>query len=433
MAKIEDFEVLTKETQQAHICLGYNVVPPPYRGNFLPPEPNLSGLEEFVNESKVSEPTVKKPIVKTSEAKASADKPKVERKNFGLPLFEDWISNSEDEVESKSKIEKETVKPSFAKIKFVKSKEQVKSPRKTTVKQGIKELKTNSDVQDFVRGGYENKWFVDLLYYCPIRTPLNVGMKELKTDSDVQDFVRVGYENKWDYLDESVLETKSEALDDPDDAHIDPIHKAQKGVLKAVGVLVSIVTKRKKIKKSLFPDEDAESSKSAKSAPKSSKKGAKSTKSVGKPASKATKALYNHEGGLIEHYGKLWDYRQALLESNTGSTCRLEVEELSSGMGELFYAKMDDLKCINLEAYEYLVSRNPNSWCRAFFSLNDNCAAFENGISKSYHKVILVQRSKPIITMLENIRIYIMQRNWYVFLSAYDVTPRQGGMARHDE
>nr|GEW53994.1 splicing factor [Tanacetum cinerariifolium] len=34
-------------------------------------------------------------------------------------------------------------------------------------------------------------------YYCLIRTPLNVGIKELKTDSDVQDFVRVGYENKW--------------------------------------------------------------------------------------------------------------------------------------------------------------------------------------------------------------------------------------------
>nr|GEV72492.1 hypothetical protein [Tanacetum cinerariifolium] len=56
-------------------------------------------------------------------------------KNFGPPLIEDWISNSKDEAKSKSKIEKETVKPSFAKIKFVKSKEQVKSPRKTTVKQ----------------------------------------------------------------------------------------------------------------------------------------------------------------------------------------------------------------------------------------------------------------------------------------------------------
>nr|GEW97193.1 putative ribonuclease H-like domain-containing protein [Tanacetum cinerariifolium] len=117
--------------------LGYNVVPPPYTGNFMPPNPNLSffGLEEFMNEPIVSEPIVKKPIVETSEAKASADKSKVVRKNFGLPLVEEWISDNEDKVESKYKIEKGTAKPNFAKIKFVKSKEHVKSPRKTTVKQ----------------------------------------------------------------------------------------------------------------------------------------------------------------------------------------------------------------------------------------------------------------------------------------------------------
>nr|GEY88721.1 putative reverse transcriptase domain-containing protein [Tanacetum cinerariifolium] len=58
------------------IGLGYNVVPPPYTGNFLPPKHDLSGLEEFVNEPIVSESTVKKPAVKTSEARASTDKPK---------------------------------------------------------------------------------------------------------------------------------------------------------------------------------------------------------------------------------------------------------------------------------------------------------------------------------------------------------------------
>ncbi|GKA93993.1 hypothetical protein Tco_0815979, partial [Tanacetum coccineum] len=118
--------------------LGYNAVPPPYTGNFMPPKPDLSfyGLEEFVNEPIVSEPTVKKPVVETSKAKTSADKPKVVRKNFGPPLIEDWISDSEDEAKSKPKIEKKTVKTSFAKIEFVKSKKQVKSPRKTTDKQG---------------------------------------------------------------------------------------------------------------------------------------------------------------------------------------------------------------------------------------------------------------------------------------------------------
>ncbi|GJU59112.1 hypothetical protein Tco_1236878 [Tanacetum coccineum] len=130
----EDIKIVDK----CEASLGYNAVPPPYTGNFMPLKLDLSffGLEEFVNEPIVSEPTVKKPVVETNEAKASVDKPKVIRKNFGPLLIEDWISDSEDDAESKPKIEKKTVKPSFAKIEFVKSKEQVKSPRKTTVKQG---------------------------------------------------------------------------------------------------------------------------------------------------------------------------------------------------------------------------------------------------------------------------------------------------------
>ncbi|GKE88905.1 hypothetical protein Tco_1566380, partial [Tanacetum coccineum] len=91
---------------------------------------SFSSLEEFVNE-----PTVKKPALETSEAKTIKAKPKVVRKNNGAPIIEDWVSDSEEEDVPQAKIEKKTVKPSFAKIEFVKSKEQVKSPRKTTVKQ----------------------------------------------------------------------------------------------------------------------------------------------------------------------------------------------------------------------------------------------------------------------------------------------------------
>nr|GEV26693.1 hypothetical protein [Tanacetum cinerariifolium] len=99
--------------------LGYNAIPPPYTGNFMPLKPDLSfsSLEEIMNEPIVSEPTVKKFVLKTSEAKDSADKPEVIRKNFGPSLIEDWISYSEDKAESNPKIEKKTVKPSFAKIK----------------------------------------------------------------------------------------------------------------------------------------------------------------------------------------------------------------------------------------------------------------------------------------------------------------------------
>ncbi|GJW89648.1 putative ribonuclease H-like domain-containing protein [Tanacetum coccineum] len=71
-----------------------------------------------------SEPIVKKPIVETSKAKASADKPKVVRKNNGALIIEDWVSDNEEEDMPQAKIQKKIVKPSFAKIEFVKSKEQ---------------------------------------------------------------------------------------------------------------------------------------------------------------------------------------------------------------------------------------------------------------------------------------------------------------------
>nr|GEU32602.1 hypothetical protein CTI12_AA091940 [Tanacetum cinerariifolium] len=63
-----------------------------------------------------------------------------------------------------------------------------------------------------------------------------------------------------------------------------------------------------------------------------------------------------------------------------------------------------------MKKHDYLIQRYPNSWCKAFFGVDIKCLTFKNGISESHHKAIIVQRSKPIITMLEDIRIYLMQR-----------------------
>ncbi|GJV50300.1 hypothetical protein Tco_1440512 [Tanacetum coccineum] len=78
-------------TYKCKTGLAYNVVPPPYTGNFMPPKHDLSfsGIEEFVNEPIVSESTVKKPVVETSKVKASADKPKVVKKNNGALILEE--------------------------------------------------------------------------------------------------------------------------------------------------------------------------------------------------------------------------------------------------------------------------------------------------------------------------------------------------------
>nr|GEW53736.1 ribonuclease H-like domain-containing protein [Tanacetum cinerariifolium] len=89
----------------------YNVVPPPYTGNFMPLTPDLSftGLDEFVN------------------------KPEVET-----------VSGDEEENVSQPKIEKKTVRPSIVKKKFVKSKQQEKTARKTVKQVGQYRQNTHS-------------------------------------------------------------------------------------------------------------------------------------------------------------------------------------------------------------------------------------------------------------------------------------------------
>ncbi|GJS28961.1 hypothetical protein Tco_0489581 [Tanacetum coccineum] len=84
----------------------------------------------------------------------------------------------------------------------------------------------------------------------------------------------------------------------------------------------------------------------------------------------------------------------------------------ATSMKTVFLQKIKEIKMLDEKTYEWLVERNPNSWCRAYFEMDICSAAFENGISKSFNSRILGARGKPIITMLEDIRVYLMQRMW---------------------
>ncbi|GJX80528.1 retrovirus-related pol polyprotein from transposon TNT 1-94 [Tanacetum coccineum] len=101
--------------------LGYNAVPPPYTGNSMPLTPDLSftGLDEFVNKHVIE------------NRKSDEEVSKVVRKSNDYPIIEDWVSDSEKENVSQTKTGKKSVKPSIAKIEFVKPKQQEKTTRKT--------------------------------------------------------------------------------------------------------------------------------------------------------------------------------------------------------------------------------------------------------------------------------------------------------------
>nr|GEW78238.1 hypothetical protein CTI12_AA105810 [Tanacetum cinerariifolium] len=84
----------------------------------------------------------------------------------------------------------------------------------------------------------------------------------------------------------------------------------------------------------------------------------------------------------------------------------------SSIVEQNFLNHMDEIKRLDPEAYDYLMRREPGSWCKAFFQLAVKCASFENGMSESFNSRLVNAKGKPIITMLEDIRVYVMQRNW---------------------
>ncbi|XP_071713468.1 uncharacterized protein [Rutidosis leptorrhynchoides] len=90
-------------------------------------------------------------------------------------------------------------------------------------------------------------------------------------------------------------------------------------------------------------------------------------------------------------------------------------------MKNKFDGVMQQIKTLDVEAYKYLIDKNPNTWSRAFFEMDRCCVAFENGISESYHNVIEPARHKPIISMLEDIRVYLMQRIFNMNQKAQDL------------
>ncbi|GKA93437.1 hypothetical protein Tco_0815423 [Tanacetum coccineum] len=81
---VEERLVVYKKNEIVDKCktgLGYNAVPPPYTGNFMPPKPDLSFITDL--DESANKPVASEPVVETSEAKSNESKPKEVMKNNG--------------------------------------------------------------------------------------------------------------------------------------------------------------------------------------------------------------------------------------------------------------------------------------------------------------------------------------------------------------
>ncbi|KAJ9542857.1 hypothetical protein OSB04_029363 [Centaurea solstitialis] len=81
-----------------------------------------------------------------------------------------------------------------------------------------------------------------------------------------------------------------------------------------------------------------------------------------------------------------------------------------AGTPEEFERVMQEIKDLSRQAYDDLMERQPSTWSRAFFRTDVACDAVENGLSECFNSLIVSSRRKPIITMLEEIRVFVMER-----------------------
>nr|GMD11940.1 uncharacterized protein LOC109172155 [Ipomoea batatas] len=75
-----------------------------------------------------------------------------------------------------------------------------------------------------------------------------------------------------------------------------------------------------------------------------------------------------------------------------------------------FEARMEELKGCNVKAFDWLKARDPKHYCRAFFSTFPKSDLLLNNLCESWNSCILNFRDKPIQTMCEKLRLYLMTR-----------------------
>lgn len=91
------------------------------------------------------------------------------------------------------------------------------------------------------------------------------------------------------------------------------------------------------------------------------------------------------------------------------------LKELMMGAAKATYfeaweQKMQQIKNFDQKAFEWLSAIPTRSWCKHKFSPYPKCDVLMNNLSEAFNSTILLARDKPIISMCEWIRTYLMGR-----------------------
>ena len=79
-----------------------------------------------------------------------------------------------------------------------------------------------------------------------------------------------------------------------------------------------------------------------------------------------------------------------------------EFKDNLSKLGEMSQKAGEDL-------LKYLLLP-PHTWCKAYFSLRSECHMVDNKMLESFNGTIFKARFKPIVSILEDMRLYVMNK-----------------------
>ncbi|XP_009789750.2 uncharacterized protein [Nicotiana sylvestris] len=104
---------------------------------------------------------------------------------------------------------------------------------------------------------------------------------------------------------------------------------------------------------------------------------------------------------ILANWSKDW---RGLERRNSFSRCAR-----ASCVAELNF-HLDSLNMLGNGICESLLRYNKETWCRAYFNCDRKCDIIDNNMCETFNAWILAARHKTIITMLEEIRVKMMER-----------------------
>ncbi len=74
-----------------------------------------------------------------------------------------------------------------------------------------------------------------------------------------------------------------------------------------------------------------------------------------------------------------------------------------------FKKRLDELDRLKLGAKEVVLRVDTRKWCKIYYSPSIKCDSVDNNSCEAFNFVFVGSRSKPIITMLEETREFVVE------------------------